>query len=513
ALVKAVENLPQRRAVRVLEVGAGTGSLTSQILPAFPSDRTEYFFTDNGPTFLQAAQERFEGDYPFVEYKMFDCEKAPELQGFEPHYFDIVLASNVIHATSDLKVTLNNLRRCLAPNGILMFLEVTWSRASLDNVFGLLPGWWRFSDTDLRKRTALLTRNQWEKLLADLEFREVTSFISSPKLEEDQQACLVARAPEPVFMTGGDLSAEGEGAASISGSNQAEVVLVTSNASRIALRLKDRLKADNLEVVEVPGTIPALEAALDRMTEEGRPVRAILHTLSLDHPRATELDLESLKQAQDSGVRFARQLVKSLAAREWPKKPRILFLTRGTMPVIPGEALPGLASAPLTGLLRVANNEQPDFIWAQIDLDPNENPFEIDDLADEICEVTREHEIGFRGNGRYVRRVQRVKPDELVSRTRNAVQKDGSVLPYRLQIDKPGILTNLSLNETFRREPDAEEIEVVVKAGGINFRDVMKALGIYPGQPVDLKWFGDDFSGTVVRVGSAVKDIKAGDHV
>ncbi len=513
ALVKAVENLPQRRAVRVLEVGAGTGSLTSQILPAFPSDRTEYFFTDNGPTFLQAAQERFEGDYPFVEYKMFDCEKAPELQGFEPHYFDIVLASNVIHATSDLKVTLNNLRRCLAPNGILMFLEVTWSRASLDNVFGLLPGWWRFSDTDLRKRTALLTRNQWEKLLSDLEFRDVTSFISSPKLEEDQQACLVARAPEPVFMTGGDLPAEDEGAAPTFGSTQPEVVLVTANASRIALRLKDRLKTDNLEVVEVPGTIPALEAALDRMTEEGRPVRAILHTLSLDHPRATELDLDSLNLAQDSGVRFARQLVKSLAAREWPKKPRILFLTRGTMPVIPGEALPGLASAPLTGLLRVANNEQPDFIWAQVDLDPNENPFEIDDLADEICEVTREHEIGFRGNGRYVRRIQRIKPDELVSRTRNAVQKDGSVLPYRLQIDKPGILTNLSLNETFRREPDAEEIEVVVKAGGINFRDVMKALGIYPGQPVDLKWFGDDFSGTVVRVGSAVKDIKAGDHV
>lgn len=513
ALVKALENLPLRRAIRVLEVGAGTGSLTSQILAAFPSDRTEYFFTDNGPTFLQAAQERFEGDFPFVEYKTFDCEKAPELQGFEPHYFDIVLASNVIHATSDLKVTLNNLRRCLAPNGILMFLEVTWSRASLDNVFGLLPGWWRFSDTDLRKRSALLTRSQWEKLLADLEFRNVTSFTSSPKLEEDQQACLVARAPEPVFLKPQEDAVDdipGDSAQDIA---QSEVVVVTSDATGIASLLKDRLKSENLEVVIVQGTMASLDEALDKLAEAGRSVRAIMHTLSLDHPKASQLDLSSLDRAQDTGVRFARQLVKGLASREWVKKPRVLFLTRGAMPVIRGEGLPGLASAPLTGLLRVANNEQPDFTWTQIDLDPNKNNFEIDDLADEIREVTREHEIGFRGNGRYVRRIQRIKPDELLPRTRNAVQADGSVLPYRLQIDKPGILTNLSLNETFRRDPGAEEIEVVVRAGGINFRDVMKALGIYPGQPVDLKWFGDDFSGTVVKVGSAIKDLKPGDHV
>ncbi len=48
ALEKAVEKLPARRAIRVLEVGAGTGSLTGQVLSAFPAERTEYFFTDNG---------------------------------------------------------------------------------------------------------------------------------------------------------------------------------------------------------------------------------------------------------------------------------------------------------------------------------------------------------------------------------------------------------------------------------------------------------------------------------
>jgi len=507
ALAAAVKELPERRAIRVLEVGAGTGSLTGHILSVFPPDRTEYYFTDNGPSFLQAAQDRFEEEFPFVDYKMFDCEKSPEAQGFEPQSFDIVLASNVIHATSDLRATLGNLRECLAPDGILMFLEVTWRRATLDNVFGLLPGWWRFADSDLRKRSALLTRAQWESLLTELEFRDVTSFISSPKKEEDQQACLVARAPVVV-----EAAAETVGTASVEAKETAPVtdaILVTSDAAGMA----DRLVAASTEVVVIDGTIAAIGKALDEMAEAGRPVKAIVHTLSLDHPAADTLDLETLNKAQDTGVRFAHELVKALTVREWSKRPRVLFLTRGTMPVKPGESLPGLASAPLTGLLRVANNEQPDYYWTQIDLDPQGGEFEVEDLVAEISQVEREHEIAFRGNGRYVRRVHRVKSDDLPPRRRNAVQADGSVLPYRLQIDKPGILTNLSLNETVRREPGAEEIEVLVKAGGINFRDVMKALGIYPGQPVDLKWFGDDFSGVVVKVGSAIKDLKAGDKV
>ena len=504
ALASAVKDLPARRAIRVLEVGAGTGSLTGHILSVFPPERTEYYFTDNGPSFLQAAQDRFEEDFPFVEYKMFDCEKSPEAQGFEPGTFDIVLASNVIHATSDLRATLNNLRECLAPDGILMFLEVTWRRATLDNVFGILPGWWRFADTDLRKRSALLSRTQWESLLTELAFRDVTSFISSPRKEEDQQACLVARAPVMVKEAAEVVVAPVETAASVT-----DAILVTADASGMA----GSLTSASAEFVVVDGTIAAIGKALDELAESGRPVKAIVHTLSLDHPAADSLDLESLNKAQDTGVRFAHELVKALTVREWSKKPRVLFLTRGTMPVKSGESLPGLASAPLTGLLRVANNEQPDYYWTQIDLDPQAGEFEVEDLVAEISQVGREHEIAFRGNGRYVRRVHRVKSDDLPPRTRNAVQPDGSVLPYRLQIDKPGILTNLSLNETVRREPDAEEVEILVKAGGINFRDVMKALGIYPGQPVDLKWFGDDFSGVVVKVGSAVKDLKPGDKV
>ena len=513
ALAEAVKNLPERRAIRVLEVGAGTGSLTSGILPIFPADRTEYVFTDNGPLFLQSAQERFEEEYPFVEYTLFDCEKDPVAQGFEPHHFDIVLASNVIHATEDLKNTLGNLRKCLAPDGILMFLEVTWRRAALDNVFGLLGGWWRFSDSELREHSALLSREKWEELLTSLEFRGVDSFISSPDPKENQQACLIARAPEPVEVPveseDDDVSQDVEEAEVVA----KPVVLVTKDKSGTASELSSSISEEDAEVIVVDGTVEAITAELDKLAEDERTVQAVVHTLSLDHPRVSEINLEALETAQESGVHFARELFDDFVAREWSSRPKVFFLTRGTMPADEESPLTGLASAPITGFLRVANNESAEFAWIQIDLDPDKPETELEDLTAEILHTDGEHEVAFRGNGRYVRRVHRVKSDELPPRLRNAVQEDGTVLPYRLQIDKPGMLTNLSLNETSRREPGADEIEIQVKAGGINFRDVMKALGIYPGNPVDLKWFGDDFSGTVVKVGSNVKDLEPGDDV
>lgn len=514
ALKAAVASVPERRAIRVLEVGAGTGSLTSRILDVFPPERTEYTFTDNGPLFLQTASERFEEKYKFVECKLFDCEKDPESQ-VGLHQYDLVIASNVVHATKDLKETLRNLQRCLAPDGVLMFLEVTWPRPALDNVFGLLGGWWRFTDTDLRERSALLTRKQWEGLLTFCGYREVNSFISSPDQGEDQQACLVARAPDPVEVPIEVLESDPQPVAlpKETEESELEVFLVMSDYSGVGKQLQDSLTKKNVKVILTGGYSAEVEERLAELDTDTERPKVIVHSLCLDHPRSSQLDLDSLNEAQDTGVRSAHSLIKMLSSREWSQKPSVFFLTRGTMPVLGDDEITGLASAPITGLLRVANNEHAEFQWTQVDLDPAGTEFEIDDLTDEILHSDGEHEVALRGNGRFVRRVHRVKFEDVAPRTRNAVKEDGSVLPYRLQIDKPGILTNLSLNETTRRDPEADEIEIQIKAGGINFRDVMKALGMYPGNPVDLKWFGDDFSGVVTKVGSGVKDLKVGDCV
>ena len=160
-------------------------------------------------------------------------------------------------------------------------------------------------------------------------------------------------------------------------------------------------------------------------------------------------------------------------------------------------------------MLRVANNEYFPSRFGLIDLSASPSADEAGDLYHEIVSGDGELEIAYRDDKRHVLRLGRVAAEELPVRTRNAVQPDGTVVPYRLQTSKPGVLTNLSLNETRRRDPGPNDIEIRVRAGGINFRDVLKALAMHPGNPIDLLWFGDDVSGTVERVGANVRDRKS----
>ncbi|NEN94404.1 MAG: aminotransferase class III-fold pyridoxal phosphate-dependent enzyme [Moorea sp. SIO3I7] len=177
----AVAGAPQQRELRILEIGAGTGGTTSYLLPHLPEDRTQYCFTDVGDLFTALAQERF-GDYRFVEYQALDIEQDPSLQGFEPHCQDVVIAANVLHATQNMRQTLANVRQLLAPGGVLVLLEGTHRQRWVDLTFGLLKGWWRFADVDLRSDHPLIDKRQWLQLLQESGFSSVAIL---PDVEAD----------------------------------------------------------------------------------------------------------------------------------------------------------------------------------------------------------------------------------------------------------------------------------------------------------------------------------------
>ncbi|MEH2171998.1 beta-ketoacyl synthase N-terminal-like domain-containing protein [Nostoc sp.] len=168
---KAISTAISTATVSILEIGAGTGGTTAYLLPHLPADRTEYVFTDLGTWFTSKAQERFR-DYPFVRYQSLDIEQDPQSQGFTNHQYDIIVAANVLHATEDLQQTLRHVRSLLAPGGLLVLLEGTSPRRWLDLVFGLTPGWWKFSDYELRPFYPLLAVTDWLELLSDCGFQE-----------------------------------------------------------------------------------------------------------------------------------------------------------------------------------------------------------------------------------------------------------------------------------------------------------------------------------------------------
>ena len=172
AIVALLRDMPAQRRLRVLEVGAGTGSATAAVLPELPEGRFDYTYTDISAGFFAEAESRFGGAEASIEYRVLDIENDPVEQGFDAHGYDLVIASNVLHATRYLEETLAHCRALLAPSGQLVALENLRGQGWLDLTFGQLDGWWRFAD-DYRPHHALASPAIWRRALGDADFGDV----------------------------------------------------------------------------------------------------------------------------------------------------------------------------------------------------------------------------------------------------------------------------------------------------------------------------------------------------
>jgi malonyl CoA-acyl carrier protein transacylase len=159
--------------LRIVEVGAGTGSTTSALLPVLPPD-TIYCFTDLSDLFLTRAADKFAA-FPFVRFGHFDIERDGTEQGYPVGGFDVVVATNVLHATKDIRVTIANVRSLLAPGGILILCEVTSHLPWFDITTGLIEGWQLFDD-GLRGDHPLLSAETWASCLQSEGFDCVMTF-------------------------------------------------------------------------------------------------------------------------------------------------------------------------------------------------------------------------------------------------------------------------------------------------------------------------------------------------
>ncbi|MBO4206129.1 class I SAM-dependent methyltransferase [Micromonospora echinofusca] len=160
----------------VLEVGAGTGGTTGPVLAALGewADRLRYLYTDVGPVFLRLARRQFGAGRPYLDFARYNVEGSPDDQGFEPHSVDVVLASNVLHATERMASTLVNCHRLLKPGGILVVNEMTRRLDYNTLTFGLAEGWWRYADDEARiPYSPLLDGPGWRAALEQAGFTGV----------------------------------------------------------------------------------------------------------------------------------------------------------------------------------------------------------------------------------------------------------------------------------------------------------------------------------------------------
>jgi len=163
--------------VRVLEIGAGTGSTASALVPALPPGAAEYHFTDVSDIFLNHGARKF-ASYPFLRFGQLDIEREGAGQGYPDGSFDVIVAANVIHATRNLRTTMANVKSLLAPGGILILSEATDYLPWLDITVALIEGWQRFED-GYRGDHPLLLAKTWQGILEDSGFERIAAFPES----------------------------------------------------------------------------------------------------------------------------------------------------------------------------------------------------------------------------------------------------------------------------------------------------------------------------------------------
>ncbi|KAL7941948.1 hypothetical protein V8C42DRAFT_360388 [Trichoderma barbatum] len=150
---------------KILEIGAGTGGATKAVLGSIGKKLSSYTYTDISAGFFEKAVEMFKAYSDKMIFKTLDIEKQPASQGYELSSYDIIVASNVLHATESLKKTLEHTRQLLKPGGYLMLLEITNNGPiRFSNAMSGISGWWAGKD-DGRKYAPTITPGEWHTVL------------------------------------------------------------------------------------------------------------------------------------------------------------------------------------------------------------------------------------------------------------------------------------------------------------------------------------------------------------
>ena len=403
AILAALSKLPAGRGVRILEIGAGTGATTSYLLPHLDPLQTEYVFTDIGQTFLTKAKQKFR-DYPFVSYRLLDIEQEPPPQN--RHQYDLIVAANVLHATKDLRETLQHVRTLLAPGGTLFLLEGTSPMRWLDLTFGLTEGWWRFTDLALRPSHCFLTARQWQELLLSVGFEQTVIMPSEQDSSGSDQAqvVIVAQTPAPAAHIGLEdhgnwlILADAQGI----GERFAAVLRVKGANPTLVYRghKYEQLWEHEQQAFAIN---PDRPDHVQRLLASQPGWHQIVHLWSLDACESETLTLSDLEAASRVGCGSTLYLVHSLFNAG--EAPALWLVTQGAQPVREGER-PEVAQSPLWGMGKVIALEHPEMWGGMVDLPPDLPANDaVALLLEETLGSDGEDHVAFRDGQRYVARL------------------------------------------------------------------------------------------------------------
>ncbi len=309
---------------------------------------------------------------------------------------------------------------------------------------------------------------------------------------------------------------------------QAENWLVLGEAGDIIAPLLEQLEAHNIRctLVSSGDSYKKTDTRHYHMQPDNRDdMRQICNDLK-DDTFSTILYLRSLVESSaESSEVFAdavghcvtlQHLLQELPQVKAKEHLTLAIVTRGCQSIHPGDSMTtGLTSMPLWGLGRVIRMEYPDILCQLIDLDQNPNDHNRARLAKLLLAKTPEVEIALRADEVFVNRLEHISLPE--DPNKGKIRQTSTTAPVELVIDVPGSMESLMYCESERSAPGSGEIEIKVHTAALNFKDILKVMGVIPANVIEDTYFGNSFgmecSGRVVAVGDDVTAFKVGDEV
>ncbi|KAL8695116.1 MAG: hypothetical protein Q9224_003449 [Gallowayella concinna] len=447
--------------MRILEIGAGTGGTTNTILPHLKSAYGErmygsYTYTDISAGFFVQAKERFKS-FQGIEFRILDISQDPVGQGFEAGSFDLIVASNVLHATTSLKETLSNVHKLLHPRGRLFLQELEPTTRWINYVMGVLSGWW-LGEGDERPTEPYVDAGRWIKELKGAGFADepsithdghfINTIIAQPAVEERPKHLTVLRAE-------------------ISG-DQTEAFVRSLAEEGYELDF----------------------CTIDQTPKAGQDIISLMDVDSPFLSAVTEPSFAAFKgfitRCEGTGLLWITE-ASQIDCRD-PNYSLILGMAR----TLRNELGMDFATCELE------NFEKADSLSAAIKILAEFGRRTRDSINDPNLEYAY-------ADGRVqIGRVHSIKISEQLKAVTHNCQR------RKLASGRPGILQSLYWKQEELTELQGDCVEVEIKVVGLNFRDVLTSMGVIE---ILGRGPGLESSGIVRKVGPDTKYLKEGDRV
>ena len=235
-----------------------------------------------------------------------------------------------------------------------------------------------------------------------------------------------------------------------------------------------------------------------------KPYRGTIHLWGLDStpgpiPVSHREDLRKIDESLLHLVQALAPWMENLPSGEG--EARLWLVTCGAQEVGSSRIDPAQASA--WGLAHTIAAEHPELACTRLDLDPDDPAAHAQIIIQELASLDRENLLAWRGRDRYVARLAHLNDKGKAL----AVPENQ---PFQLYISERGILDNLALHPMQRGRPGPGEVEIRLRASGLNFRDVLNVMGMYPGEAGAV---GSECAGIVVQTGEGVDQFAVGEEV